>query len=159
GGAGRGRAVSTVWDDPPPRPGPVAARVRAGVLAGLLAGTVTAVAAFAESAGLGLGFWTPAKAVAAAATGLPALVGDGATVSAGLGLHAALSALYGLLLGLVLPRRGGVGAALVTGVAWGAVLWLVGTWVLLPIFNEVQLDRVRLVPWSWLAAHLVFGGM
>ena len=73
-------------------------------------------------------------------------------------LHLAISALFGAVYGAVVaPRRLGWGAGLVTGVAYGALLWVIGPLLLMPAKMGMPLFTVDTVALRSLVGHLLFG--
>lgn len=134
-------------------------RAGAGISAGLIAGVVMALVAMIRAAGLGLGFWLPMKLVAALFWGVEALVGGGGLVFVGILIHLVVAGSAGMLFGLVLGNRLNAGGALVMGLIYGIAIWAFNTWAVLPVLNQVMLDRQMVAPGWWFGYHLVYGGM
>lgn len=130
-----------------------------GIAAGLIAGLVMALTAMIRSAAVGESFWMPMQQIAATFYGVEALVGGTGVVVAGVLTHLVVSAIYGMIFGLFVGRKTLVGSAFVSGLVYGVVIWAFMTWVILPLVNEVMLERVELQPWWWFAYHLVYGGL
>lgn len=76
----------------------------------------------------------------------------------GIVIHMMMSAAAGMVFGLFAHCMSAV-IALVVGLIYGVLIWAVMTWLVLPIVNQVMLDRVMIAPSWWFAFHLIFGAM
>ncbi len=133
-------------------------RLPGGVRAGLRAGLIVAVAAALRWAAQGDGPAYPAKLVAAAWLGTPALISGTVAATAGLTVHLALAALLGsLFVWWARPFIDATSRWLVAGLAYGVALWLGATYLALPAFDPTMRMRMMLEPASWLALHALFG--
>ncbi|MFB6350420.1 MAG: hypothetical protein ABEN55_05665 [Bradymonadaceae bacterium] len=133
--------------------------VGAGAIAGLIGGTVMALAAMIRAAIIGAGFWLPMQNVAAVWYGVGAYLADGGSVFVGLVTHLAISAGWGALYGVFVDRETSIGASMGMGLLYGASVWLLMTYIALPLFNSTMAARVEIQPfWFWFGIHLLFGG-
>ena len=127
-----------------------------GAGSGLAIALVAGVASWA----IGQGFWYPINLVAAAAGRLPPshAFAWGAS-GAGLALHLLSTALWGLAYGLaamLLTRqdRWDWGHAILAGIGFGAVCWLLPGLMLAPGANTIQ-QVVN--PWAYFIGYLAYG--
>ena len=108
-----------------------------GVRAGLIGGLLMAVFAMIfigvdQSAGAGL-------------------------VALGAVLHLLTAALLGVVFtGFLARGRRGVPAVL-SGIAYGCAVFVLMTFVVLPVVDSALVSRVAVMPGVWLAAHVLFG--
>ncbi len=73
-------------------------------------------------------------------------------------VHLAISAVFGAVYGaMVAPRISGWGVGLGTGVAYGALLWVIGPLLLMPAKMGMPVFTVDTVALQSLLGHLVFG--
>lgn len=129
----------------------------AGALAGLFAGVVMALAGMGVVSASGGGFWTPMKEIAATWMGVDALVGGGGTVVAGVVTHLVCAAFWGALFSSLIRRRESAAGAFWEGIVYGVGVWLVMSYIGLPIFDRTMIPRVALRPDWWFYQHLIFG--
>ena len=156
-------AYQTVrWSKNFPRERSVAAS--AGAIAGLISGAAMGLLAMIYSASIGEGFTFPLKEIAATFLGVEAIIGGAGTIILGALIHFAVSAAWGAIFGMVLPRDRDTlrtaaddTAAYGWGLAFGVGVWLVMTFIALPVFNQVMSDRVALYSGMWFINHLLFG--
>lgn len=123
-------------------------------------GLALALVAGLASWAIDQGFWYPINLVATAAGMLPPshhfVWGES---SAGLGLHLASTALWGLAYGLaavLLAKKDqwDWGHAVLAGIGFGAVCWLLPGLVLAPGANTIQ-QVVN--PWAYFVGYLAYG--
>ncbi len=131
--------------------------VRAGAIAGLIAGIFMALGAMGHSASAGLGFWTPMKVIAATWLGVDALVGGGGAVFLGMITHLVAASFWGAVFASLIWRRESVGAAFWEGLVFGVAVWLIMTYIGLPIFDTTMIPRVAMSPDWWFYDHLIYG--
>lgn len=124
-----------------------------GVLAGSLGGALMGLWLMIWFAADGAGFWTPMQLVAATFYGVEALVAGAGSVLVGVLLHMAVAVALGLLFALVLHRAAPLATAFVAAIAYALAVLVVGTFVVLPLVDDVMLERIALVPWAWVTAH------
>lgn len=133
--------------------------VIAGVTAGIIGGIVMAALTMMYTAGIGVGFWTPLRLMAATTSGVDALIAGGGTLIWGLMIHMMASIIFGVIFAALLPRRAGAAAGLGLGALYGIAVWAIMTFIGLPIVNSTMQARVALMPGWWFFAHLVFGAV
>lgn len=127
-----------------------------GAGAGALAGLGMALWLAVYAGGVGLGFWLPLHAIGALFYGPVALVrADAAAL--GLLTHLLFAAALGTLFFLAAPRGATRGALYLGGAAFGMGVWLVMTFLVVPIVNPTLHARIALTQTSWLIGHFVFG--
>lgn len=134
-------------------------RAGAGIFAGAIAGIVMALVAMVRAQVLGLGFWLPMKLVAALFWGVEALIGGSGVIIVGIVIHLVVAGFAGMLFGLVLGNRLTTSGALVLGVIYGMAIWAFNTWAVLPVLNQVMLDRQMIAPGWWFIYHLIYGAL
>lgn len=130
---------------------------RAGIISGLIAGAVMALVMMGHSSAAGMGLWTPIKAIAATWMGVNALVGGFGTVVLGLATHFTCAAFWGAIFSSLIWRREVVAAAFWEGLVYGVAVWLIMTYIGLPIFDQTMMPRVGLMPGWWFYDHLIYG--
>lgn len=81
----------------------------------------------------------------------------------GIVLHMAVSMLFGVVFALILSgglgRRLGAAGTVAAGIVYGAAIWLVMEFAILPIINSFMVDNIKDMVGSWVffVAHLLFG--
>lgn len=131
--------------------------LRAGIVSGLIAGLVMALVMMGHSSSAGMGFWTPMKSIAATWMGVNALVGGFWTVVLGLASHFVCAAFWGAIFSSLIWRREAVAAAFWEGLVYGVAVWLIMTYIGLPIFDQTMMPRVGMMPGWWFYDHLIYG--
>jgi hypothetical protein len=131
---------------------------KAGLLSGLIAGAVELVVLLGLVIGQGASIWVPVRMTAAIVLGQgvlpPPETFDGAAAAIALTIHFGLSAVYGLIIALLIRRLERM-PALAVGVAFGIAVWLVNYFVLAPsIFPWLLAQRGAL---STPFLHAIFG--
>jgi hypothetical protein len=129
-----------------------------GALAGIVAGLVMAVVMMIYFSVMGAGFWYPVENIAAVFFGIDALLGGAGVVIVGLLTHLLVSALLGMLFASLLQPRTSTGAAFFGGLAYGIGVWVVMTYIILPIFNPTMSARMAVTAGFWFFSHLIYGG-
>ncbi|MEN9800035.1 MAG: hypothetical protein RL653_3732 [Pseudomonadota bacterium] len=124
-----------------------------GAAAGLLAGVPWALVLSAGALLAGARASEPFAALASAVPRLPA--GAGGTL--GLLLHLAVSAALGATWVGLAGRYLRPTASAAGGVAAGLVAWMLGTWLLLPVFAPALRLLSEEMRVAWLAAHVAWG--
>lgn len=134
-------------------------RALAGGIAGLIAAIAVLAAAVLYSwLATPEEAWLPMKNVAATWLGVGALIGGGWTVLLGVTSHFANSIAWGIVFGLLMNGRRNAGVTLLAGFVWGMVIWLVMTWVALPLIDPTMAARVAMEPvWWWWFLHVIYG--
>ncbi|MBI4308100.1 MAG: hypothetical protein HY684_04775 [Chloroflexi bacterium] len=127
--------------------------VGGGVVAGLIAGMVMAIVVMMVTAFSGMGLFAGPEMIGQ--TLLRGQSGAGVTV-VGLMVHMMNSAIFGIIWGLIwrgIAKAGGT--AVIGGVVYGLVIWLVMTYAVLPILSSPVPGPI--LPVAWAMAHLMFG--
>jgi hypothetical protein len=133
--------------------------VAAGAATGLLAGVFMALVAMVKSAILELGVWLPMKQIAAVFWGVEALIGGAGAAAVGALIHLAVSAAWGILFAAMVGPRTRGGTALAFGLAYGALVWMVMAFFVLPLVNPVMSARTELITFPFFLYHLIFGAV
>lgn len=131
----------------------------AGAEAGLISGLVMMLALMVYTAALGEGFFFPLQQVAATFLGVEALIGGVGTILLGAAIHFAVAAAWGIGFGLMVPPVTSSSSAAGWGAIYAVGVWLVMTFVALPVFDPVMSDRVALYSGWWFASHLLYGAV
>ena len=131
----------------------------AGIGSGVIAGLVTAYLVILQSIAAQLGPWYPARLVAAAFLGVSSLVRGSEAVLLGLAVHLAVSVLLALIFTTMVRRDTVAAFALLAGSSFGAIVWAVATFLVLPIADPVMSSRLAWYPAWWFADNLIFGGL
>lgn len=129
----------------------------AGALAGLISGAVMALIMMTRSLTQNGDFWLAMNQIAAMVYGPDALLGGTATL-VGILIHFAVAAGWGLLFGLIASRISNTGAFW-AGLIFGAAVWAIMTFAVLPLVNNIMRERVDLIPGWWFAYHLIYGAV
>ena len=131
--------------------------ISAGIGAGIIGGIVMAAFAMMYAGAMGMGFWTPLRLIAAPTSGVTALIGGGGILLWGMVIHLMMSAIFGVILAAILPRRVGNAAGFGWGILYGIAVWAVMTFLALPVVNSTMQARIALMQGSWFFEHLLFG--
>jgi hypothetical protein len=138
-------------------PNLTAAKIASSAVAGFVAGLVMALVAMTRSGILGLGFWLPVQSIAATFLGVGALIGGIGAVVLGFFAHVTMSLLTGGIFGALISSEASRGVIVGLALAYGVLLWAAMTFLVLPIVNEVMLERVMVGPVWWFVLHLIYG--
>ena len=110
---------------------------KAGLLAGLVAGAVELIVLLGLVIGQGISIWVPVRMTAAIVLGQgvlpPPETFNGGAAGVALTIHFGLSAVYGVVIALLIRSLDRM-PALAVGVAFGIAVWLVNYFVLAPSF-------------------------
>jgi hypothetical protein len=106
---------------------------------------------------MGQGFWTPMKLIAGTTHGVDVLIGGAGIVLWGLIIHMMVSAGYGVLFALVMPRSTRPGAALVAGLIYGALIWAFMGSLIVPAINPTMHARLAMMSGWFFLEHLLYG--
>jgi hypothetical protein len=131
--------------------------VKGGVVAGLLAGTVSAIVAAAISLASGENLWVSAKIATYPFFGERALqpLFEPDLIVFGALIHFAVSVGWSVAFAVLMHGRS-TPSPIITGTAWGVVVWLVMFYVALPLVGAEKV--VQLTPlWRAIVEHLIFG--
>lgn len=129
-------------------------RVVRGVVGGELAGATFALLTMWFAASMGSEAKMPLLMMSTIAAGRDSMTSGAASVAAGVSVHLTLSALFGVLFSLAVPRMRTNGTALLAGLAWGLVIYIVNFRLLSPALFPVFQDANQ--PFEVLV-HLVYG--
>lgn len=130
-----------------------------GVVAGLIGGIAMAMAAMIRAKTLGMSFTEPLQQIAGLLFGADALLDGGTVLISGMMIHMISSMMMGAAFGLIFVRIRSAGVALIVGMIYGAVIWALMTYLVMPMLNPTMSVRVALIPMWWFIYHLIFGAM
>ena len=94
------------------------------------------------AAAVGMGFWTPVKAIAATVVGTSIYELGASAVLVGLGIHVLASVVMGVVFALAVPREVAPAPALAFGAFAGVAILVVMTLVVLPIVSPFMRERL-----------------
>ncbi|HWQ13452.1 MAG TPA: hypothetical protein VNL77_11665 [Roseiflexaceae bacterium] len=133
----------------------------AGVIAGLVGGLAMAVVGALLALATQVDIWFMPKAIAAVVMGRAAVANpgfDAAPVVVGTLIHFVVSALLGVIYALLMSRVLRVtteyGAPVVGGLVYGALIWLVAYFIVVPLINPMLQEVYQ--P-SFIIQNLVYG--
>lgn len=129
----------------------------AGAAAGLIAGVVMGLAAMGHSQSIGMGFWAPMKEIAGTWLGVDALVGGWPVSLLGVATHLLCAAFWGAVFSGLIRRRESIGGAFWEGLVFSVGVWLIMSYIGLPIFDRTMIPRVSIGADWWFYDHLIFG--
>jgi uncharacterized membrane protein YagU involved in acid resistance len=132
----------------------LAARLLRGAVGGILAGMVFAAVTMWFTDSTAGKADMPLRMISTIVKGDQAMTAGTTSVGLGLVVHLVLSALFGMLFALVVPRLRTNGTIALAGTAYGALLYVVNFLVLAPLAFTVF--RAANQPFE-LFAHVVFG--
>jgi hypothetical protein len=133
--------------------------VASGAWAGSIAALGMALLLVAQSTIAGLGFWLPIQLHSAIFFGSTAILGGAGPTLVGIGLHVVIAMALGIVFSLLLPSRTMTANAVRAGVAYGFLLWIVSTYIAMPLLNPVMSDRMALTPALWFFACIFYGAL
>jgi uncharacterized membrane protein YagU involved in acid resistance len=133
---------------------PLPARLLRGAVGGILAGLVFAAVTmwFADSTGGKANM--PLHMISTIVKGDKAMAAGSTSVGVGVAVHLVLSALFGMLFALAVPRFRSNGTVALAGTLYGVVLYVVNFLLLTPLAFTTFQDANQ--PFE-LFAHMVFG--
>lgn len=135
-----------------------AVEVWAGAAAGTVGGLLMALFQMIQSAAWGMGFFAPARLIAATTLGSRARAGSFGTLFMGLSLHLLVAAVLGVGFAFALHRRvTRPGPVLLAGLAYGLLVLVTMTLVVLPWVDPVMRAAIVHAPGSWVLSHALFG--
>lgn len=129
----------------------------AGIIAGLIAGAIMAAIAMMLMPTVGRTMLAPVKLMAGLFEGEAAVDGGMGTVLLGAMIHMVMSAVFGLIGGLIAQAAGwtSLGTLIVAGIIWAIILFLVNQYITLRIVDPVM--AARMPPPAFLASHIGYG--
>ena len=133
---------------------PLVVRLVRGAVGGVLSGVVFAAVAMWYAHSMGAGASVPLQMISTIIKGNEAMLRGTGSAGVGLAIHAALSALYGALFGLAVPRLRTNGTVAIAGTVYGALLFVVNFTYLVPL-AFYAFDKANYA--FELFAHLVYG--
>jgi hypothetical protein len=145
-------AGQVVFDET--EPDSVLSRVVRGVVGGELAGAVFALLTVWFTTSLDMGRDMALLMMSTVASGQNSIDDGTASVALGVGVHLFLSALFGVIFSLAVPRMRTNGTLLLSAGVYGLVVYLVNFRLLSPVFFPVFQDANQ--PFEVLV-HLVYG--
>ena len=128
-----------------------------GIVAGIIAGVVMAMFSMGYAGMMGMGFLTPLRLLAGPLYGVDALIGGAGVLLVGLMVHMMVSAMYGVIFAALVGRRTSGGAAAGWGLLYGAVVWAVMRYGVVPITDSTMNDRIPVMAGAFFFEHLLFG--
>jgi hypothetical protein len=137
-------------------PDALAARLVRGVVGGELAGMAFAVVTMWFSVSQGKDAKAPLLMMSTLSPGHGSLLNVASGVAAGVLVNLALSALFGAVFALAVPRMRTNGTLLIAGAGYGALLFVIDLRVLAPLFFPAFRDANAAFE---LLVHLLFGAV
>jgi hypothetical protein len=133
---------------------------KAAIWGGMVAGLVFLMAEMILIAMTGESPWGPPRMMAAIVMGTdvlpPPATFDLGIAMVGMIVHFVLSVIYGFVLGFAISRwRLGIGVAIVLGIVFGLLLYLVNFYLFTGLFPWFEMARNAIT----LVSHLLFGGV
>lgn len=126
-----------------------------GISSGLISGSAMALFLMVYCS-IGIGFFTPMQLIAGTFYGSGVESAGGTSAAVGLLFHLFNSAIIGLIFAAFI-RYSTAPIALVFGVASSILIWVIATFVAVPLL-DLPLSRTLPSIWgAWLFAHLLFG--
>lgn len=135
-------------------PDAVLSRVVRGVVGGELAGAVFALVTVWFTTSLGMGRDMALLMMSTVASGRSSIEDGTASVAMGVGVHLFLSALFGVIFSLLVPKMRTNGTLLLSAGVYGLIVYVVNFRLLSPLFFPVFQDANQ--PFEVLI-HLVYG--
>lgn len=135
-------------------PDPLLSRVVRGVVGGEAAGAVFALLTVWFTTSLDMGRDMALLMMSTVASGQSSIDDGSASVALGVGVHLTLSALFGVIFSLVVPKMRTNGTLLLSAGVYGLIVYVVNFQVLSPLFFPVFQDANQ--PFEVLV-HLVYG--
>lgn len=128
-----------------------------GVVAGVVAGVVMAAYLVLAAVLQELEPFTALTPMGATFRGADAAAGGAGALLFGVSLHLAVSALFGLIFALALPRDFTPGSSAFLGIGFAFVVMGFMTSLVVPPVNPVLEDSFHDLGGSWVIAHALFG--
>jgi hypothetical protein len=135
-------------------PDPALSRVVRGVVGGEVAGVVFALVTVWFTTSLDMGRDMALLMMSTVASGRDSIDAGTASVATGVGVHLILSAGFGVVFSLAVPKMRTNGTLLLAGGVYGLIVYLVNFQILSPLFFPVFQDANQ--PFEVLI-HLVYG--
>jgi hypothetical protein len=135
----------------------VGEQIVAGAIAGMIGAVLMGLWAMISMAIKGMGFWLPMDLIDGIWAGPMVILGGAGYALGGVVTHMIFAAMTGAAFGVILPRGIGWGGALISGLLYGALIWVVMTFAGLPLVNSTMSARVSLVQANFFWEHLLYG--
>ncbi|MBK7857172.1 MAG: hypothetical protein IPJ65_00855 [Archangiaceae bacterium] len=131
--------------------------LKAGAVSGLAGGVLMAVWAMFATLALGLGPFAVPQLIGATFRGPEALLQGPTTIVIGVVLHLLVSAFFGTLFSMLVRRDTPRGIAALAGVAFSLGVFVLMTFVVMPVVNPVMSSRVAMMIGTVLVMHVLYG--
>ncbi|MGH9477592.1 MAG: hypothetical protein ACRD1A_00030 [Terriglobales bacterium] len=141
----------------PRQPQSIGAVVGGGAVAGVIAGAVMLLAGMGLAAGMGAGATLPVRGIAAALSGVMALVGGLGTLIEGWLVQLAVSAVLGLIYTAIGWNLRKYRWVLIWGILYAIAAWAVFITWLLPAGDPTLSAYAGMMGASWFWLYIVFG--
>lgn len=132
--------------------------VLGGLWSGLMAGSAMALFLMVLSALSGSGFWKPMQLIAGSFYGNGAESAGATTAAVGLLFHLFNSAAIGLIFAAFVRYSTEI-AALLIGMGMALGIWVITTFVAVPLLDPPLWRVLGYASFPWFFAHVVFGGV
>lgn len=126
-----------------------------GIGAGIVAAIVMGLFAMIVAAVRGAGFWAPMQLIGALYMGADIAQYEFWSAVLGIGTHLVVGAVFGVVFAALMRRVTSPGVQIAAGLAYGAIVFLVMTYLVLPWANPVMFSAID-AGWFFLY-HLAFG--
>lgn len=131
--------------------------IGAGAVAGLWAGFCMGLLGMVVTYLQGYDFWTFPAMLGGVFYGVDALVSGGSSAIIGAIAFLCVSALLGVIYSLFLRLDTSTTAALWGGALFGVCVWVIRSFITLPLINPMMKERMDLSSGAWFVENLVFG--
>jgi hypothetical protein len=128
-----------------------------GTSAGIIGGVLMLLFLMVANVFLQGDFFLPVRMIAASLMGVEAQTGGAAPILLGLVLHLVVSSLLGIFFAFVATPVKSLANYLGFGILYGFALWVVMTYMGLPILNPILGESIQYMTYQWFFAHLIFG--
>lgn len=130
-------------------------RWTSGIAGGVIGALVMGLFFMIVAAARGMGFWTPPKLISAVFLGSSAVFAGAGAVILGLVIHMIMGAVLGVIYAYLIPRNISFAMDVLMGLAYGALIYFVMTYAVLPWANPLMYAAVDR---GWFFVyHLAFG--
>ena len=133
--------------------------VEAGIVTGVTAGCAMAAWLTVYAGFTGLGAFTPVKLIAGTFYGAAALEAGWGPVFWGFTIHMAISVAFAILYGAIVHRDTEPFKAVTGGILFGFAMWVVLTFLVMPVVDPLMRARVPSMSMGWFGAHLPYGAV
>jgi hypothetical protein len=130
---------------------------KAGVISGLIGGVLMAVWAMISTTAQGLGAFAVLELIGAAFRGPEALIKGPFTLVFGIVLHLVVASAFGVLFATLVRRDTPATIATIAGFAYGLGLFVLMSFVVVPVVDPVMSNRVSMMIGTVLTMHVLYG--